>query len=75
MEYYSAFEKKDILGVPAVVQWVKNSTAVARITAVAQIQSLARELPYAVGAAIKEKKEKKKKKKGHSDTCHNTDDS
>ena len=71
MEYYSAFEKKDILGVPAVVQWVKNSTAVARITAAAQIQSLARELPYAVGAAMKEKK----KKKGHSDTCHNTDDS
>ena len=59
--------KTRILRVPAVVQWVKNPTAVAQITAkvwvwslaaaewvaaVAQIQSLAWEFPYATGVAI-----------------------
>ena len=45
--------------VSAVTQWVKNPTVVAQVTWMAQvtweaqIQSLARELPYAVGAAIK----------------------
>ena len=37
-------------------QWVKGSsvaTAVAQITALTQIQSLAQELPYAVGVAKK----------------------
>ena len=37
---------------------VKGSTAAAQVTAVAQSQSMAQELPYATGAAIK-KKEKK----------------
>lgn len=58
-------------GVPAVAQWIKNPAAVALgsipslaqwvkgcsvATAVAQIQSLAWELPYAFSAAIKKKK-------------------
>ena len=38
------------VGVPAVAQGLKGSGGV---TAVAQVQSLARELPYAVGAALK----------------------
>ena len=46
------------------VHWVKNPTAVAWVTAVAQIPSLAQEFPYATGMAIKLKKKKKKKKKG-----------
>ena len=37
------------------------AAAVAWVTAVAQIQYLAWELPYAVGPAIKKKKKKKKK--------------
>ena len=41
--------------IPGPAQWVKGSgvAAVAQVTAVALIQSLARELPYATGAAIK----------------------
>ena len=39
-------------GVPAVVQRVKDPTAVAQVVAVAQIQSLAPELPYAMGVAV-----------------------
>ena len=35
-------------GVPTVAQWVKNPAAGAWVTAMAQIQSLAQELPYAV---------------------------
>ena len=35
-----------------------------RLAAVALIRSLAWELPYAMGAALKKKKRKKKKKKG-----------
>ena len=42
--------------IPSLVQWIKGSGIVA---AVAQIQSLAWELPDAVGAAEKQKKEKK----------------
>ena len=44
--------------IPCPVQWVKGSSiakAVVWVTAVAQIQPLARELPYAVGVAIKKK--------------------
>ena len=37
------------------VQFGKNPTAVAQIAVVAWIQSLAWELPYAAGAAIKKK--------------------
>ena len=40
-------------------QWVKGSSiaiAVAKVTALAQIQSLAQELPYACAAAIKKLK-------------------
>ena len=46
-------------GVPAVAQWVKNPTAAARVATEAQVQFLARELPYAVGVTIKKKKKKK----------------
>ena len=38
------------------MKWVKGSgiaTAVAQVTAAAQIQSLTQEFPYAVGTAIK----------------------
>jgi len=42
-------------GVPAGKQWIKNLTTVAQATAVARIQSLARELAYAVGGAMKKK--------------------
>ena len=38
------------------VQQVKNPTASALVTAVAWIQSLPQELPYAMGVAIKKKK-------------------
>ena len=34
-------------------QWIKNPTAAVRVAAEAQVQSLAQELPYAIGAAIK----------------------
>ena len=45
--------------IPGPSQWVKGSsfaTDVAQVTAVAWIHSLAGELPYAVGAAIKQTK-------------------
>ena len=60
--------KNRYLGVPSVVRWIKNSTTVAWVAVEAQvlsllgavqaadaarIQSLAWELPYAVGEAIK----------------------
>ena len=41
---------------PTLAQWVKGSgtaSAVASVTAVAQIQSLAQELPYAMDVTIK----------------------
>ena len=44
------------------MQWVKGSgvaVAMAQVTAVAQIQSMAQKLPYAMGVAIKKKKEKR----------------
>ena len=47
--------------IPKLTQWVSGSgiaTAVAQVAALAQIQSLACELPYAAGAAIKKKKKK-----------------
>ena len=44
------------VGVPAVEQWVKNLIAAAWAAAAAQILSLARERPYAVGVAKKNKK-------------------
>ena len=40
------------------MQWVKNPTAVVWVTAKIQVQSLARELPYVMGAAIKNKQKK-----------------
>ena len=45
--------------IPGLAQWVKGSGIAAlagEATSVAQIQSLAQELPYATGAAIKRKK-------------------
>ena len=46
--------------IPSLVQWVKISS---NPTAVALIQSLAWELPYAMGVAIKKKERKGEKKK------------
>ena len=49
---------------PGLMQGVKGSgVAVAWVAAVANIQSLAWELPHAMGAAIKRKKKKEKKQK------------
>ena len=70
--------KEYILGGPTVAQWIKNLTAVAQVTAEAQvqspawhsefkdpaaawIQSLAWELPYAMGGAEKKKWEREYK--------------
>ena len=47
------YQEKSILGVPIVAQGVKDLTAVAQLAAVAWIQSLAWECPYATGAAKK----------------------
>ena len=52
--------------IPGLVHWVKGSgiaASIAQIAAVAWIQSLAQELPYATGVAIKIGKKKKKKEK------------
>ena len=44
---------------PGLAQWVKASSVAAPG---ARIQSLTRELPYVIGAAIKKKKKEKEKK-------------
>ena len=52
--------------IPGPALLVKGSgiaTAVVQVTAVLQIESLAQELIYAIGVAIKKKKKKTKKKK------------
>ena len=52
--------------IPGIAQWVKDLVLLwlwCRPAAVAPIQPLAWELPYAVGAALKSQKKKKKKKK------------
>ena len=41
------------IGVPAVVQWVKNPTAVAQVAVEEPVRSLAWELPCASGVALK----------------------
>ena len=48
------------------LQWTKNTTAAAQVTAETWIQSLAQEPPYAMGVRPLKKK-KKKKKKGSED--------
>ena len=48
--------------IPGPVQWVKGSSfapSVTQVMAATKIQSLAQELPYLAGAAIKKKKKKK----------------
>ena len=45
--------------IPGLAQWVKGFSVAAPA---AQIQSLARELPYATGGGIKKKKKKKERK-------------
>ena len=55
-EHISLLEKHSVPRVPTVVQWIKNLTAAAQVTAEARVQSLAQELPYALGAAFKKKK-------------------
>ena len=57
--------------IPGPAEWIKRSgiaTATTQLAAVAQIQCVARELPYAAGAAIKKKKkiQKNTKIKGKS---------
>lgn len=37
-------------------QWIKNPTAAVRVAAEAQVQSLAQELPFAMGPAKKNEK-------------------
>jgi len=50
--------------VPGLTQWVKDLTLLwLWLAAAALIQSLAWELPYAIGAAAKKKRKKKKKEK------------
>ena len=54
---------------PAPAQWVKDLALLwlwCRAAAVALIQSLAWELPHAMGEALKSKKKKKKKKRQNS---------
>ena len=46
-----------------VEQWVKNPTAAAWVTAEVWVQSLAWELPYAAGLAMKERKERERERK------------
>ena len=63
--------------IPGLVHWVKGSgiaASIAQIAAVAWIQSLAQELPYATGVAIKiGKKKKKGKEKRNNVTWSNMD--
>ena len=48
-----------VSSIPGLVQWVRDAAAaVAQVIAAAWVQSLAQELPYAVGTAEKEKKKK-----------------
>lgn len=56
------------------VQWVENPTALALVAEEAQVRSLARVLPYAMGVAMKKEKKEKKKQKaerflGPSNRC------
>ena len=46
------------MGFPTVMQWVKNSTAVAWVTAVVWIQYLAQETSTCCGRGQKEKKQR-----------------
>ena len=48
---------KAACGVPTMVQWVKNLSAVSWVASEAPVLSLAWELPYAAGAAIKKTKQ------------------
>ena len=50
--YYTLVQNKDNFEVPTVVQWIQDLV----LSLVAQIQSLAQEIPYAMGAAKKKKK-------------------
>ena len=53
----------ELWGVPNVVQWGKNMTALAWVPVETWVWSLAQELPYAVGVAIKKKEKKREEKK------------
>ena len=51
---YSLGHYRGVCLIPGSAQWVKGSSvAVLWVVAAARIQSLAQELPYALGAAIK----------------------
>ena len=48
--------RRGVVSIPGSAQWVKGSgIAIAVVTTVAQIQSLAQELPYATGQPFKTK--------------------
>ena len=52
---------KVLLGVPTVMQWVKNLTTVTQVTAEAWVQSLAQDLSYSVMKPLKTKQNKTNK--------------
>ena len=54
------------MGVPAEAEWVKDLTAVAHVTVVAQVQSLAQELPYPSGVAKNNTTQNKTQQKSQS---------
>lgn len=60
--------------IPGLVQWVKiasiATTAACVMAATVQIQSLARELPYAMGMAEKAKKRERKSEKENPQKMH-----
>ena len=63
LQWLTLLQRYKFESLPCLVQWVKGSSLtvpVVWVAAVAWIQSLARELPYAAGVAIKKKKKKKR---------------
>ena len=53
------------MGIPSVLQWVMNPTAVVHIAVEAWVQSPAWELPYTMDAAIKIRLKNKNKKQAY----------
>ena len=59
----------ELWGVPNVVQWGKNMTALAWVPVETWVWSLAQELPYAVGVAIKKKEKRRKERSCGNPKC------